>query len=97
MATRQWMIDRRERARLSREAMAKLCQCSERLLEGVEEFGWVTHPHIASRIIYIYGGTLEQFNEIVPECRRTDTLPEPVAPPRDLLSLEEILRGYTSL
>ncbi len=75
------MIKKREQACMSVKDMARLCQCSELLLGNLECFGWVTHPHIASRIAYVYDLDLDQFNDLVPAFRRLATLPDPIAPP----------------
>lgn len=88
------MIERRERAQLSLQVMAYMCKCSHVLLENIESFGWVTHPHIASRIAYMYDMSLEEYNSIVPECRRSQIIPDPVDPPKDDgMTLMEVIRG----
>ena len=91
---RTWMIKRREETGLTVKQMARVCKCSAFLLENIEQFGWVTHPHIASRIANVYQMTLEEFNDLVPYCRRMDVLPDPIDPPHDTgLTIDEVLRG----
>lgn len=50
--------EKREALRLTIKQMAKRCECSEILLKKIEDDGWVTHPHVASRIAANYGMSL---------------------------------------
>ena len=41
---RSGLIKKREAKKLTRAQMAKKCQCSERLIVGIEEDDWITLP-----------------------------------------------------
>lgn len=75
---------KREGLGLTREQMAKKCQCTQGLLRMLEEGETeITHPHIASRIAKGYGLSLEEYNRIVHKNHRADRLPKPTAPPTE--------------
>ena len=78
---RENLIRKREAKQLTQKKMAMLCKCSERLIVGIEEEDWITHPHIASRMAKIYGFGIRAFNQLVHEDRRVKELPAPVDPP----------------
>lgn len=78
---RSGLIKKREAKKLTQAQMAKKCQCSERLIVGIEEDDWITHPDIASRLAAGYGFGLRTFNQLVHESRRAKELPKPVPPP----------------
>lgn len=81
---KEFMIAKREALGLTRQEMAKRCECSEGLLTLIEEGERdITHPHIASRIAKEYGLDVEEYNRIVHESHRVNKLPKPVAPPAD--------------
>ena len=70
----------REDMGLTLRQMARRCDCSETLLGGVED-GWITHPHIASRIAAEYGLDVKGYNALVPKKHRAKALPKPVPSP----------------
>lgn len=78
---RENLTRKREARRLTREQMARKCKCSERLIAGVEEWDWITHPNIASRMAKEYGFGIRTYNQLVHEDKRAKALPEPVPPP----------------
>lgn len=70
----------REDMGLTLRQMARRCDCSATLLGGVED-GWITHPHIASRIAAEYGLDVKGYNALVPKKHREKALPKPVSSP----------------
>lgn len=80
---REDLIKKREAKKLSRAMMAQKCECSERLIFGIEEDDWITHPDIASRLAAGYGFGIRTFNQLVHEGRRMKELPKPVPPPTE--------------
>lgn len=80
---REDLIKKREAKKLSRTMMAQKCECSERLIFGIEEDDWITHPDIASRLAAGYGFGIRTFNQLVHEDKRVKELPKPVPPPQE--------------
>lgn len=78
---RESLIKKREAKKLTQKQMAKKCACSERLIIGIEEEDWITHPHIASRMAKEYGFGIRTYNSLVSESKRAKELPAPVPPP----------------
>lgn len=78
---REALIRKREAKHLTRDQMARKCQCSPRLIFGIEEEDWITHPDIASRMAKEYGFGIRTFNQLVHEDRRAEKLPESAPPP----------------
>lgn len=72
---RDWMIEMRENLGMSREYMAKKCECSVGLLHMVE-VGSSTHPNIAGRIARAYGMDVHQYNRLIPQKWRAKVLPK---------------------
>lgn len=70
----------RESMGLTIRQMARRCDCSATLLGGVKD-GWITHPHIASRIAAEYGLDVKDFNVLVHKKHRAKELPKPVPSP----------------
>lgn len=81
MTMRENLTRKREARRLTRKQMAIRCGCSERLIAGIEEDDWITHPNIASRMAKEYGFGIRTYNQLVHEDRRAKALPNPVQPP----------------
>ena len=77
---REKLIRKREKKGLTVEEMAKRCHCSPRLIRGIEEEDWITHPKIAAWIAKEYGLGIRAYNELVHESRRAEKLPEPELP-----------------
>lgn len=77
---REELIRKREAKLLTQAQMARKCKCSERLIVGIEEEDWITHPHIASRMAKEYGFNVNTYNQLVHETRRAKKLPKPVQP-----------------
>ena len=82
MNTRQAMKEFRKAHGMKREQMAKVCKCSTGLLRMIEEEGFVTHPHIASRIAAAYMLDVDGYNDLVPEEHKAKKLPRAVMPPK---------------
>ena len=61
--------------------MAAKCRCTERLIIGIEEDDWITHPKIAAWLAKGYGFGIRMFNQLVHESKREKVPPEPVEPP----------------
>lgn len=80
---REDLIKKREAKKLTRDQMARKCQCSPRLILGIEELDWITHPDVASRLAAGYGFGIQTFNQLVHEGRRMKELPAPVPPPKE--------------
>lgn len=80
---RDAMIAYRRRLGMSRLEMAMFARCSEKIIEGIEVFGWVTHPRIAARIARVYNLGVHGYNELVPEEHRAEKLPTVSEPPGD--------------
>lgn len=89
---RKNLIAARKRLHISPETAAKRCQISELLYRGIEEDGWITHPHIASRICHELELSVKDYNAIVHASHRARVLPKPVAPPTDRDWHDMILR-----
>lgn len=70
------LIKKREAKHLTRVQMAKKCHCSERLIVGVEEDDWITHPQIAARMAKEYGFGIRTYNQLVHEDRQAKAVPE---------------------
>ena len=79
---RSKMLDYEQRIGVSREVMAKACQCSERLLDQVIECGMITHPNIAARIANKYKLNVGDYNELVHKDHRSVVLPKPKPLPK---------------
>lgn len=77
-----WLREKRIAKGLTLSEMAKACQCSERLLDMLEH-GYVTHPHIASRVAKRYGLKISEYNAIVPQEHRRTKLPDYIKPPKE--------------
>ena len=54
------------------------------VLDSIERLGYITHPNIAARIVIALGLGVEQYNGLVHECHKADTLPEWKDPPDKL-------------
>ena len=80
--TRRTMKEFRKAHGMNREQMAKACMCSAGLLRMIEEEGFVTHPHIASRIAAAYMLDVDGYNDLVPEEHKAKKLPRAVMPPK---------------
>lgn len=80
---RENLIKKREARHLTRAQMARKCQCSPRLIFGIEEEDWITHPDIAGRLAKEYGFGVRTYNKLVHESRKVKALPEPVPPPSE--------------
>ena len=80
---RENLIKKREKRGLTQDQMARKCACSPRLIRGIEEEDWITHPDIASRLAKEYGFGVHTYNQLVHESRRVKELPEPVQPPTE--------------
>lgn len=78
---REELMRKREAKQLTQAQMARKCKCSERLIVGIEEEDWITHPDIASRMAKEYGFGIRTYNQLVHEDRRAKELPKPVQPP----------------
>lgn len=78
---REGLIKKREAKKLTRAQMARKCECSERLITGIEEDDWITHPDIASRLAAGYGFGIRTYNQLVHENHKAKELPKPVPPP----------------
>lgn len=74
---RENLIRKREAKRLTQEQMAIKCECSVRLIRGIEEEDWITHPQIAAVLAKEYGFGIRTFNQLVHESKREEKLPEP--------------------
>lgn len=81
---REALIKKREKLGLTQAQMARKCRCTERLIVGVEEDDWITHPKIAAWLAKGYGFGIRMFNQLVHESRREKVLPEPVEPPTEI-------------
>ena len=64
---REYMIEYRERRRITREAMSKKLRISEKLLAMLEETDTVTAPSIAERVCKAYKLTEKQYMGMIPE------------------------------
>lgn len=73
---RKELIRMREAKGLTQGQMATMCECSLRLIRGIEEDDWITHPKIAAVLAKGYGFGIEMFNQLVSEDKREETLPE---------------------
>ena len=78
---REELMRKCEAKQLTQAQMARKCKCSERLIVGIEEEDWITHPDIASRMAKEYGFGIRTYNQLVHEDRRAKELPKPVQPP----------------
>lgn len=68
---RQYMADFRTMFGLNMSTLARMCRCSQVLLEMLESCDKeVTHPNIALRIARVYGLTKDQYESLLPECHR---------------------------
>ena len=74
---REKLIRKREAKGLTQQQMAIRCECSLRLIRGIEEDDWITHPQIAAVMAKEYGFGIRMFNQLVHESKREKTLPEP--------------------
>ena len=79
---REALIEKRKAKGLTRVQMAAKCKCTERLIVGIEEDDWITHPKIAAWLAKGYGFGIRMFNQLVHEDRREKVLPEPEEPPK---------------
>lgn len=82
MDVRLKMRKYREKRGIPLKAMAKACECSAFLLEGIEIYGWITHPKIAARIANAYKLDLDGYNAIIPNGYAATKLPKPQPAPR---------------
>lgn len=78
---RKWMREMREKLGVTREQMAQLCKCSDRLLEIMEDHNAITQPKIAARIARKYGMDVHQYNQLVHPSRKARVLPAWREPP----------------
>lgn len=81
---RKWMVKMRTKLRLTREQMARACECTAYLLEMLEEHGAITHPNIAARIARRYGMDISQYNDLVHESHAARVVPAYTAKPNDI-------------
>lgn len=79
---REKLIRKREAKKLTQAQMANRCSVSERLIIGIEEEDWITHPKIVAVMAQEYGFGMRMFNQLVCESRRVDKLPKPEKPKR---------------
>lgn len=82
MKMREDLIRKREAKGLTQAEMAKKCRCSERLIIGIEEEDWITHPEIAAWLAKGYGFGIRTYNQLVHKDRQKKKLPEPKEPPK---------------
>ena len=75
------MIEARERMGMDTQALAVKSGCSEELIVHIESAGYITHPHIACRIVRTLKKGVKQYNELVHEDHRKDKLPKWQDPP----------------
>lgn len=82
-------IDVRTKMRMFRKerdiplkVMEKVCECSAFLLKGIEVYGWITHPKIATRIANAYKLDLDGYNAIIPRSYAATKLPTPKPAPK---------------
>ena len=78
-ATREKMVAYRKSLQASVKQMADRCGMGAFLLENVER-GWLTHPHIAVRIVREYKLDVDDYNALVAKHHRVDVLPEGCTP-----------------
>lgn len=80
---KDYMIQKREAQGLTVREMARKCECSFLLLDGLEceDFKY-THPNIAARIANAYGFSVPEYNKIVHKDHRVSQIPKPKAKPR---------------
>lgn len=72
-----FMIYKREELGLTRQEMAKQCECSPYLLELLEEGeNEITHPQVAARIAREYGLSVDEYQQLVHPKRRTGKIPK---------------------
>lgn len=79
---RESMIKKRQKLHLTIEQMANLCHCSPLLISQLESGDWITHPHIAARVVAQYGAGIRLYNDLVHEDKREKQLPEPKPLPK---------------
>lgn len=72
-----FMIYKREELGLTRQEMAKQCECSPYLLELLEEGeNEITHPQVAARIAREYDLTVDEYHQLVHPKRRHGKIPK---------------------
>lgn len=68
MQARKYMIEWREKRRLTIKVMAQAAKVTEYTLECIElDDNYVTHPNIAARIAKAYKLTQKQYLSMIPE------------------------------
>lgn len=74
---RNFMIEKRVRTGLTMEDMARRCECTRYLLDGLETGDIkVTHPNIAARIAKAYSLTVEEYEKLIPQNYRNGRIPK---------------------
>lgn len=77
---RDWMIVARERRGMTAQELAVKAGCSEELISHIETAGYITHPHIACRIVHslkLRGQiAVKRYNELISDRHWMDKLPE---------------------
>lgn len=86
------MIAARRERQLSRNALAKIVECSETIIDIVEN-GGVTHPNIARRIGRVLGFTEAQTEQLMPPPRSPE---EELALKGNISSMEYIMPKKTA-
>lgn len=90
---RQKMTKYRKAQGMTLRQMAKVCQCSAKLLAEIEYGGWITHPKIAARIAAAYQMDVTGYNNLVAEEHKADKLPKPKQKPKPC-NLDQTMRAF---